>query len=68
MIERVVNATYEAVIPLSLGARFYGTSNRDRSGPLRRAALRLVGMLLLEGHDLSVQVRDGGHVVIRAEK
>lgn len=26
----------------------------------------LVGMLLLEGHDLSVQVRDGGRVVIQA--
>ena len=28
----------------------------------------LVGMLLLDGHDLSVQVRNGGHVVIRAEE
>jgi len=26
----------------------------------------LVGMLLLDGHDLSVQVRDGGRVVIQA--
>ena len=26
----------------------------------------LVGMALLEGHDLSVQVRDGGRVVIQA--
>ena len=26
----------------------------------------LIGMLLLDGHDLSVQARDGGHVVIRA--
>ena len=28
----------------------------------------LVGMLLLEGHDLSIQVRDGGRVVIQAEQ
>ena len=28
----------------------------------------LAGMLLLEGHDLSVQVRHGGRVVIRAEE
>ena len=26
----------------------------------------LVGMALMEGHDLSIQVRDGGRVVIRA--
>ena len=26
----------------------------------------LVGMLLLDGHDLSIQVRDGGRVVIQA--
>ena len=28
----------------------------------------LAGMLLLEGHDLSVRVRHGGHVVIRSEE
>ena len=28
----------------------------------------LAGMLLLDGHDLSVQVRPGGRVVIRAEE
>ena len=28
----------------------------------------LAGMLLLDGHDLSVQVRHGGRVVIRAEE
>ena len=28
----------------------------------------LVGMLLLDGHDLSIQVRDGGRVVIQANE
>lgn len=28
----------------------------------------LIGMLLLDGHDLSVQVRNGGRVLIRAEE
>jgi len=28
----------------------------------------LLGMLLLDGHDLSVQVRDGGRVVIQAKE
>ena len=29
-------------------------------------SMPLVGMLLLDGHDLSIQVRDGGRVVIQA--
>ena len=29
-------------------------------------SMPLVGMLLLDNHDLSIQVRDGGRVVIRA--
>ena len=28
----------------------------------------LVGMLLLDGHDLSIQIRDGGRVVIEARE
>ena len=28
----------------------------------------LVGMLLLDNHDLSIQVREGGHVVIQARE
>ena len=31
-------------------------------------SMPLVGMLLLDGHDLGIQVRDGGRVVIRARE
>ena len=31
-------------------------------------SIPLIGMLLLEGHDLTVQVREGGRVVIQAEQ
>ena len=31
-------------------------------------SIPLVGMMLLDGHDLSIQVREGGRVVIQAQK
>ena len=35
---------------------------------LRRRTTPLVGMRLLDGHDLSIRVRNGGRVVIQAEE
>ena len=52
MIEGVVNAAREAVVTLPL------------RGPAGQAPL--AGMSLLDDHDLRIQVRDGGRVIIQA--
>ena len=41
---------------------------RHFGGSSLRRTIPLAGMLLLDGHDLNVQVRHGGRVVIRAEE
>ena len=45
---------------MSTTLRSCGTANRDLSKPMRRAALRWVGMLLLNKHDLTIEVESGG--------
>ena len=63
MIEGAVNAAYEAVIPL----RILGAEGRTRDIEAdSTGSTPLVGMLLLDGHDLNVRVRDGGRVLIQA--
>ena len=65
MIEGVVNAAREAVVTLHL---------QDPEGRTRdieadaTGSTPLVGMLLLDNHDLSIEVVDGGRVVIRANE
>ncbi len=39
---------------------------RRRRGSEMASWTPLVGMAMLDGHDLSIQVRDGGRVVIQA--
>ena len=63
MIQGVVNAAYEAVVTLPL---------QDPEGRTRdveadaTGSTPLVGMLLLDGHNLNIEVENGGGVVIQA--
>lgn len=64
MIEGTVNAHYEAVIALLLlgpAGRVREIIEADGMG-----VVPLVGMALLDGHNLNIAVADGGRVVIEA--
>lgn len=63
MIQGVVNAAHEAVVTLSL----QGPDGRTRDIEAdSTGSTPLVGMLLLDGHNLSIDVETGGSVVIQA--
>ena len=74
VIKGVVNANYEAVITVPVrGPEGQAPASGGRGGHrfqplshLASSATPLIGMLLLDDHDLSIQVRDGGRVVIQA--
>ena len=47
---------------------FYGTVNPERWYTYAADSTPLVGMALLDNHDLSIQIREGGRVVIQARE
>jgi hypothetical protein len=61
MITRIVTADYEAVTVLWDGQERHVEVDAVNATPL-------VGMSLLDGHDLHIQVADGGHVVIQSSE
>ena len=64
MIQGVVNAAYEAVVTLPLQDP-EGRPTRDIEADAT-GSTPLVGMLLLDGHNLNIEVENGGGVVIQA--
>ena len=64
MIQGAVNAAYEPVVRLGLG----GSSEEDREVDAHVPdSTPLVGMRLLDGHNLNIRVETGGPVVIQAK-
>ena len=60
-----VQVGYGVIGSIGGGAQLWGGQPRDVY-TYAADSTPLVGMLLLDGHDLSVQVRDGGRVAIQA--